>query len=103
MRGLIVAPAVRHWLVAAALLLLPIALYHDPIAAHYGLRDDYSILRESREEPGKVLQWCASQGRPLYGLVLEASFAHLDGIADLRAGRAQIGRASCRERVYLRV
>ena len=88
MRGLRIGPAVRRWLVAAALLLLPIALYHGTIAAHYGLRDDYSILRESREEPGKVLQWCASQGRPLYGLALEASFARLDGIGDLRAGRA---------------
>ena len=88
MRGLRIGPAVRRWLVAAALLLLPIALYHDTIAAHYGLRDDDSILRESREEPGKVLQWCASQGRPLYGLVLEASFARLNGIGDLRAGRS---------------
>lgn len=88
MRGLRNGSAVRRWLITAALLLLPSALYYDTIGAHYGLRDDYSILREAREEPGKVLQWCASQGRPLYGLILETSFVQLDGIGDLRAARA---------------
>src|SRR4030095_1082210 len=87
MRGLRWAPGAWRWLAAAALLLLPSALYYDTISAHYGLRDDYSLLRASHEEPGKVLHLGASQGRPLYGLILEASFARLDGVGDLRAAR----------------
>ena len=85
--------AIRRWFVAAVLLLLPSALYHDAIAAHYGFRDDYSILRESRDEPGKVLGWCASQGRPLYGAVLEATFARLDGVGGLGSARSLSGLA----------
>jgi hypothetical protein len=36
------------------------ATFHE-----YGLRDDYSNLRESHEEVGKVLQFCASHARPI--------------------------------------
>ena len=73
----------RRALTALALLLLPLPLYSSTILARFGFRDDYSILRESHEEPGKVLRWCASEGRPLYGGVLEWVFAHVPGIDGL--------------------
>jgi len=80
--------AIRRGLAALVLLLLPGVLYLGTITEHYGLRDDYSILREAHEEPGKVTGWCASQGRPLYGLVLEATFGELEGLDDLPLARA---------------
>jgi hypothetical protein len=82
------ASTARQWLVGAFLLLLPLALYENTIGAHFGLRDDYSILRESHEEPGKVASWCAAEGRPLYGVLLERTFARLDGIDELRIARS---------------
>jgi hypothetical protein len=78
----------RHWIVAASLLLLPLLIYSNTIFSRFGFRDDYSILREANEEPGKVIQLCASHARPLYGWLLETSFSQLDDIDDLWAGRA---------------
>ncbi|RKG73185.1 hypothetical protein D7V88_36895 [Corallococcus terminator] len=71
----------------AMLLLLPWLIYSSAIVHRYGLRDDYAILREAREEPGKILRVCASQGRPLYGWMLEASAkaaGGIDGLMGLR-------------------
>ncbi|HVS52777.1 MAG TPA: hypothetical protein VHD62_10510 [Opitutaceae bacterium] len=77
----------RPWLATIVLLLLPTALYWSTIFHRYGFRDDYSVLRESREEPGKIVQVCAMQARPIYGVLLESSFGRLrtiDGLAGLR-------------------
>jgi hypothetical protein len=71
----------------ALLLLLPWLIYWSAVIHRYGLRDDYAILREAREEPGKILRVCASQGRPLYGWMLEASTkaaGGIDGLVGLR-------------------
>ncbi len=78
----------RHFVVAALLLLLPLLIYSNTIFSRYGFRDDYSILREANEEPGKVIRLCSSHARPLYGLLLETSFSQMDNIDDLWAGRA---------------
>ncbi|MBS1238254.1 MAG: hypothetical protein H6R37_1498, partial [Deltaproteobacteria bacterium] len=43
-----------RWLVASALLLLPLIIYSNTLFARFGFRDDYAILREVHEEPGKV-------------------------------------------------
>ncbi len=41
------------------------------------MRDDYANLHEAHEQPGRVLVLCASQGRPVYGWLLERSCALL--------------------------
>lgn len=56
------------------LLLAPLAVYWQTVFHEYGFRDDYSHLRESREEPGKLVKFTASHGRPLYGALLETTF-----------------------------
>ncbi|MEW6670016.1 MAG: glucosyltransferase domain-containing protein [Thermodesulfobacteriota bacterium] len=77
-----------HGLTAALLLVLPLMIYANTISARFGFRDDYSILREVNEEPGKVLKLCSSQARPLYGWMLESFFGQIDEIDELWAGRA---------------
>jgi hypothetical protein len=72
-----------HWLALLALLALPALLYWNVVWMRFGLRDDYSTLRETHEEPGKIFAFCASQGRPVYGLLLEHSFARLNNIGEL--------------------
>lgn len=76
----------RAWsirLCLCLLLLTPLAVYWPTIFHAYGLRDDYSYLREAREEPGKVLRFTSSHGRPIYGLLLERSFALADRVSRL--------------------
>lgn len=65
------------------LLLTPLAVYWQAIFQDYGLRDDYSHLREAREEPGKLVKFTASHGRPLYGALLETTFAVVDDVNQL--------------------
>jgi hypothetical protein len=77
-------PPHRRWLIVACLWLFPAALYWNTIFFRYGFRDDYSILRESHEEPGKVALVAAMQARPLYGALLEWSFGHARTIHDLQ-------------------
>jgi hypothetical protein len=60
-------------LLVAVLLLLPSAVYWQTVFHDYGFRDDYAHLREVREEPGKLFKLTTSNGRPVYGAVLEAS------------------------------
>ena len=60
-------------LLLALLLLLPSAVYWQTVFHDYGFRDDYAHLREVRDEPGKLFRLTASNGRPVYGAVLEAS------------------------------
>lgn len=63
--------------------LATVLIYFSAISSIYGLRDDYSITRETHEEPGKVLVFTASHGRPLYGVFLELSYRHLRSVDDL--------------------
>lgn len=65
------------------LLLTPLLVYWQAIFQDYGLRDDYSHLRESREEPGKIVKFTASHGRPLYGALLETTFGVTDDVNQL--------------------
>ncbi|MEO6006396.1 MAG: hypothetical protein ABIZ04_15485 [Opitutus sp.] len=71
----------------ALIIFVPLAIYSSTVFAEFGLRDDYSILREAHEERGTVFEGCAAQARPIYGVLLEFSFARLRGIADLSLGR----------------
>jgi hypothetical protein len=76
-----------RWLVASALFLLPLIIYSNTLFARFGFRDDYAILREVHEEPGKVIRHVGTFARPLYGIMLQASFEHVNGIDDLWKGR----------------
>lgn len=76
-----------RWLVASALFLLPLIIYSNTLFARFGFRDDYSILREVHEEPGKVIRHVGTFARPLYGVMLQVFFEQVDGIDDLWKGR----------------
>ncbi len=65
------------------LLLTPLAVYWQTVFHEYGLRDDYSHLREATEEPGKLVRFTASHGRPLYGALLETTFAQVSEVERL--------------------
>src|SRR5258708_1449890 len=65
------------------LILAPLAVYWQTVFEDFGFRDDYSHLREAREEPGKIVKFTASHGRPLYGALLETSFILTDEVAHL--------------------
>ncbi|WP_342382090.1 glucosyltransferase domain-containing protein [Myxococcus stipitatus] len=72
----------------ALLLLLPWVVYGSAVSLSYGLRDDYAILREAREEPGKILKVCGAMGRPLYGWLLDRTSraaGDVRGLGGLRA------------------
>lgn len=81
------------------LLLLPLLAYWPTITYEFGLRDDYSAVREAHEEPGTVLNFCASHARPIYGWLLEHSLRVPDTIHDLwwlrLSGVALVGGLSC--------
>ena len=69
------------------LLLLPLLAYWQTIFADYGLREDYGFLREAHEDAGKLVKFTASTGRPLYGALLESSYAtagHVDQLPWMR-------------------
>jgi hypothetical protein len=76
-----------RWLVASALFLLPLIIYSNTLFARFGFRDDYAILREVHEEPGKVIRHVGTFARPLYGIMLQVFFERVDGIDDLWKGR----------------
>jgi hypothetical protein len=77
----------RERLIVAALLLLPVVVYWSTIEYEYGFRDDYAHLREVRERPGWLTTLTTANGRPVYGLVLEASLERIDEVAKLAALR----------------
>src|SRR5438876_315259 len=74
----------RALIIAVVLALLPVAVYWQTATHEYGFRDDYAHLRESHEEPGKLLRLTSSNGRPVYGLALEASVRGIDDVPDLK-------------------
>ena len=81
----------RNWLCAAALLILPLLVYWPTVTHEYGFRDDYAHLREVRERPGWLTTLTTSNGRPIYGAVLEASLRDVydvPGLALLRLAAA---------------
>lgn len=57
------------------LLLTPLLVYWQTVFHDYGMRSDYSHLRVSTEEPGRLVKLYAAEGRPLYGAMLETSYA----------------------------
>jgi hypothetical protein len=76
--------AARTWAVILILFFTPLAGYWPTIFHYYGLRDGYSTLREAHEEPGKVIQFCASHARPIYGRLLENTFRQINTVHDLQ-------------------
>src|SRR5215471_18351403 len=71
------------WLWVCLLFVAPLAVYWQTVFHEYGFRDDYSLLREAHDEPFKLFRITTSNGRPVYGAVLEASMRPLHVIGDL--------------------
>jgi hypothetical protein len=78
----------RTWLRAAALLILPLLVYWPTVTHEYGFRDDYAHLREVRERPGWLTELTSANGRPVYGVVLEASLRNVYQVPELEFLRA---------------
>jgi hypothetical protein len=78
------ATRVRAWLLTATLFLVPLVAYWPATFHDYGLRDDYSNLREAHEEVGKVLQFCASHARPIYGWLLQTTYGQTSSVQNLQ-------------------
>jgi hypothetical protein len=57
------------------LLLTPILVYWPTVFHDYGVRSDYSHLRTAEEEPGRLVKLYMTEGRPLYGAMLEATYS----------------------------
>ena len=91
-------PFTRRMIIAVLLMALPVAVFWSTIFYHYGFRDDYSIIREADEEPGKVFRVCAGYARPLYGVLLETTAAWIERVDDLKwmrlAGAVSVGLVS---------
>lgn len=77
------AVGVRTWLLTGFLFLVPLVAYWPATFHEYGLRDDYSNLRESHEEIGKVVQFCASHARPIYGWLLQSTYGQTTSVHNL--------------------
>ena len=75
---------VRGWLLTAFLFLVPLVAYWPATFHDYGLRDDYSNLREAHEEPGKIMGFCASHARPIYGWLLQSTYGQTSSVQDLQ-------------------
>jgi hypothetical protein len=74
----------RALLVTGFLLLVPVVTYWSATFHDYGLRDDYSNLREAHEEIGKVVAFCASAARPIYGWLLQTTFEQITTVQNLQ-------------------
>ncbi len=72
------------WVLTALLFLVPLLAYWPTTFHDFGLRDDYSNLRESHEEPGVVLRFCASHARPIYGLLLRTTYGLTNSVQNLQ-------------------
>src|ERR1017187_638338 len=71
------------WRLTALFFLVPLLTYWPATFHDYGLRDDYSNLREAHEEPGTILNFCASHARPIYGWLLQATYGQTDSVQSL--------------------
>jgi hypothetical protein len=78
------AARAREWLLTAILFLVPFVTYWPATFHDYGLRDDYSNLREAHEEPGKIVQFCASHARPIYGWLLQSTYGQAGSVQNLQ-------------------
>lgn len=91
----------RRLVVYVLLVLLPVVTFWPSVFYYYGFRDDYSIIQEVDDEPGKVFVFCSSYARPVYGTLLETSAEWVDRIEDLKwmrlTGALMVGlvSASC--------
>jgi hypothetical protein len=77
------ALGLRAWMLTAVLFLVPLVTYWPATFHDYGLRDDYSNLREAHEEVGKVVKFCASHARPIFGWLLQATFGQTSSVQNL--------------------
>jgi hypothetical protein len=77
------ATTASGWLLTALFFLVPLMAYWPATFHDYGLRDDYSNLREAHEEPGTILNFCASHARPIYGWLLQATYGESDTVQSL--------------------
>ncbi|AOS45804.1 hypothetical protein Verru16b_02893 [Lacunisphaera limnophila] len=66
------------------LLLTPLLVYWQTVFHDYGMRSDYSHLRAATAEPGRLVKFYASEGRPLYGAMLETSYAVTSEVSRLK-------------------
>src|SRR5580698_9687311 len=93
------AVGVRAWLLTAFLFCLPVVAYWPATFHEFGLRDDYSNLREAHEEPGKIVRFCASHARPIYGWLLQATYGQTTSVQNLEWMRllatVLLGAVSC--------
>src|SRR6201999_2562098 len=71
-------------MLTALLFLVPLIAFWPATFHEYGLRDDYSNLREAHEEIGKVLKFCASHARPVYGWLLQATYGQTSSVQNLQ-------------------
>jgi hypothetical protein len=71
-------------MLTAILFLIPLVTYWPATFHDYGLRDDYSNLREAHEEPGTVVKFCASHARPIYGWLLQATYGQTNSVQNLQ-------------------
>src|SRR5258706_706539 len=78
------ARSISGRLLTALFFLVPLVTYWPATFHDYGLRDDYSNLREAHEEPGTILNFCASHARPIYGWLLQATYEQTDSVQDLQ-------------------
>jgi len=74
----------RAGLLTALLFLVPLVAYWPATFHDFGLRDDYSNLREAHEEPATVIKFCASHARPIYGWLLQATYGQTATVQDLQ-------------------
>jgi hypothetical protein len=75
---------IKAWLLTALLFLVPLVTYWPATFHDYGLRDDYSNLREAHEEPRTVVKFCASHARPIYGWLLQATYGQTGSVQNLQ-------------------
>jgi hypothetical protein len=75
---------IRAALCWGLLLLVPLAVYAPTVFHEYGLRDDYSLLRESHEAPRDLLRFTSSYGRPVFGALLVGSLRAIDSVIGLQ-------------------
>jgi hypothetical protein len=76
--------SLRAWVLTALLFLVPLVTYWPATFHDFGLRDDYSNLREAHEEPQTVVKFCASHARPIYGWLLQATYGQTSTVQNLQ-------------------